>query len=278
MAVGDWIPSVRGTISSIFRFGLGSGSAQLKNNGGHLDARNADDTGYINVRGATPILPVDLTPKFYVDSISKPLIVSRQADTSAGLPANTGVEGYVVVTTPGTGAVIGDILYDDGSGSGSMSILGAVEGRVLAITDALSGGAVTFDPDSIYIWDADGSAWVKIGDIGSVTGADRSILYSVGTATLDSASSIPANATVLRCRVQITTAYPAGATISVGKAGGTVDLLQTTAQVDAQSTGIYEIAQITSWGAGAAAVRATVGGAPGSGASKILVEYAVPNA
>ena len=264
-----------GTMSEFFQIGGPSGPL-VKNNAGVLQTRNSDDTDFSRLQVATPTADQDAVTKLYADTLEKPLIIARQADTSASLPANTAVRGFVVVTTPGSGAAIGDLLYDDGSSVGTMSILTAVEGRTIAVTDALSGGTIEFDPDSIYIWDDDGTQWIKIGDIGSITGADRVVRFALGTATIDSSSDIPANARITRCWVDISIAYNAGATIEIGLAGGATDLLQSTTDNVAQFQHVYVKEQDTSWGVSAAAVRATITATSGSGVATVF--YSVPNA
>jgi len=249
---------------------------RLKNNGGVFQSRNSDDTDFSRFQVATPTADDDAVTKLYADTLEKPLIVKRQANTSASLPANTAVRGFVVVSTPGTGAAIGDLLYDDGSAAGTMSILAAVEGRTIAVTDALTGGSVEFDPDSIYIWDDDGTQWLKVGDVGAVTGATRVIRFAIGTATVDSSSLLPASARVTQAWVDVTTPYNAGATISVGIAGGTVDLVQTTSDNAPQFDNTYVKDQDTSWGGSAAAARATISATSGAGAVSLF--YSVPNA
>ena len=73
-----------------------------------------------------------------------PLPVSRQANCSVAIPNNTAVEGWVVPTTFGSGVVNGDLLYDDGTSTGTMEISARVEGRAITVTDALTGGTITF--------------------------------------------------------------------------------------------------------------------------------------
>jgi len=264
-----------GTMSSFMQIGGPSGP-RLKNNAGVIQSRNSDDTDFVRLQVATPSADEDAVTKLYADTLEKPLIIGRQANTSASIPSNTASRGFVVVTTAGTGAVLGDILYDDGSSTGTMSILSAIEGRTIAVTDALTGGTIEFDPDSIYIWDDDGTQWIKIGDIGSVTGANRIIRFSLSTATVDSTTAIPANARITQTWVDITTAYNAGATIQVGRAGGTVDLLQTTTDNVAQFENTYVKDQDTAWGGSAAAIRVTISATSGVGVASVF--YSVPNA
>jgi hypothetical protein len=66
---------LRGTIETIFQIGLGG--PQLKDNAGNIDARDPADAAYVNVRGLDPLIPQDLTTKFYVDSIATPANTQR---------------------------------------------------------------------------------------------------------------------------------------------------------------------------------------------------------
>lgn len=106
-------------------------------------------------------------------------------------------------------------------------------------------------------------------------GSSEVVQFGVATAaTTDSGTSLTANTTPLWAEVQITTAYSAGATIKVGKAGGTDDLLMLTTDINPFVTGIYRVDMMgVSWGAGAAAVRVTIAGAPAVGALTCQVGY-----
>jgi len=264
--------NLRGTLESFFNIGGPTGPA-LKDNAGVMQVRNFDDTAFARLQVAVPVADNDAVTKKYADTLEKPLIVAAQVDTSASVPSNTAVRRLLVVTTAGSGAAIGDLLFDDGSSGGTMEILAAVNGRTIAVLTALTGGTITFEADSINIWDADGSSggvqWVKIGDIGSVTGAIRHIRLAIGTAaTLDSATAIPANARILQCDVQVTTSYNGGASIQVGVAGGTVDLIQATGDNKPSAGGTpntYSKEQDTDWGAATAAVRVTISASSGVG-------------
>lgn len=280
LSTADVFRYVIGTLRDFFHVGGPTGPG-LKNNAGVMQVRNSDDSAFARLQVGTPTTDQDAVTKLYADTLEKPLIVKRQADCSASIPANTATRGFVVVTTAGSGAVIGDVLYDDGSAAGTMTILTAVEGRCIAITDALTGGTITFETDSLYVWDADGGSWLKIGDVGSVTGAVRVIRFAVGTATADSASQIPANARIVEARLVVGTVYNAGTTIRIGPVGGTAGLVldSTTAPAEAnpQKLGTYIKEQDVAWLGSAAAVRATVAGAS-SGASTAIVFYTSPNA
>lgn len=168
---------LRGTIEQIFQIGLGG--PQIKNNAGALDVRNADDTNYAIVRGATPVGDNDLVTKAY----------------------------------------LGEQL---------------------------------------------------------VTGSVRSVRIELTTdAAQTSTKEIPLNAVVLRSRVNITTAYTAGTTITVGNSTSPT-LLQTTTDNLATAVGVYEVPQETLWTLTAPVV-VTLAGTPTTGQGFVVVEYTLPD-
>jgi len=271
------LKNLAGVMGSFFHIGLGATQVRLKNNAGVIEARDKDDAAYVILRALSPVGDNDLVTKYYADSLEKPLIVKRQADCSAALPSNTATRGWVVVSTAGTGAAIGDVLYDDGTSSGDMAIVAAIECRTIAVSDALSGGTVSFDTDSIYTWDEDGSTWVKIGDIGSVTGPVRVVRYALdNSASQDSTFTIPANARILDCQLEITTAYSAGATISIGYEGA-LTAIQATTDNSPQDEATYSKEQDTAWDISAKVVRTTDSGSPAAGVGVVVVKFTNPN-
>ena len=265
---------VRGTIESAFQLGLGG--PQLKNNGGVVEHRNSADNAFAVSRGADPVGLSDFTTKQYVDTIATRTIVVAQADGNAAIPANTGVERFLVVSTTGPNANIGDLLFDNGTAVGNMTKLVAAA-RGIITTVALSGGTVTFSADSQYFWDTVAVAWVNIGG-SAISGSRRVIQYAVtNAATQDSTAKIPANAVVRSAMLDVVTPFSGGATVSIGQAGS-LTLLQLTTDNLATVAGQYEVPQRTPWGASALVVRTTVAGAPAAGAGFVTVEYTVPDA
>jgi hypothetical protein len=251
----------------------------FKNDGGNAQVRNAADSGFVPVKAGNPTDPQHLATRNYVDSISKPLIVVGQHDGGVAIPANTGAIRYLVVTTTGGNATIGEVLYDDGSSVGTMTVLAAENGRTISTTTTLAGGTISFTADSIYQWDADGSSgaantWVKIGDVGNVSGAVRTISYTIdNSAQQDSTAVLPAGALVLEARLTVTTAYSGGATIEIGTTGD-ADAFQATTDNNPQAGGVpnrYTKYQETV--ATASVVRTTIAGAPAAGAGRVTILY-----
>lgn len=267
---------IRGTVETIFQIGLGG--PQIKNNSGVVEARNAADSAYAIVRGATPVGNNDLATKTYVDTLASRTIVDAQFDGNNALPANSGTRHFYVVTTTGANASIGQLIFDDGTSTGTATVLAAVDGRLIITTQAFTGGTVSLNAESLYTWDAGTTAWINAGG-SSMSGAIRVVRYGVTNANgaQDSASSIPANAIVLRAELNVTTPYSPGATISIGQ-NGSPTLLEATTDNLPQTAGIYQVPQETSWGGSALPVRATIAGAPAAGAGFVTVEYSVPDA
>jgi hypothetical protein len=265
---------LRGTIETAWQLGLGG--PNLKNNAGAIEGRNAGDSAFAVVRGGAPVGDNDLTTKLYVDTIASPTIVTAQANGGSALPANTGVEHFIVVSTSGVNANIGQLLWDDGSGVGTVQVLAAAA-RMIVTTVALSGGTVTFKADTPYVWDVAGSTWVNAGPSG-ISGAVREIRFAItNAASQSSAATIPANAIIVEAELDITTPYSGGATITVGQTG-TPALLQATTDNLATAAGDYGVPLDLAWGAAALAVLITVAGAPAAGAGFAIVRYCLPDA
>ena len=263
---------IAGTIESVFQLGLGG--PKIKNASGAVEARNSADNAYVVVRGADPVGNNDLTTRKWVETIATPTIVTALADCSVALPASSGIEHFIVVSVTGSGAVVGDLLYDDAS---TVTIISAAA-RMIVTTVALVGGSINMAADSPYIWDTNGSTWVAAGPSG-VSGAIREIRFNVALATpTDSATSIPANAVVTETTLDVGTGYTGGTTISIGKAGGSATLLQATTDNLATVVGTYQSMQNVDWGAGSAAVRVTIVGGPAVGVAKCIVKYTMHDA
>lgn len=265
--------NLRGIIGSILSFGKGAGS-QIKDNSGVLEFRNSDDSAYVIIRALAPLDSNDVVTRAYADTISGMFLIARQGDCSVALPNNTATKDFVVVTTAGNGAVIGDLLFDDGSSAGTMEIISAKGGRSIVTTVALAGGTATFDADAGYTWDDGTSAWRKIFDVGHVGGAVREIRFAIdNSAQQDSTYEIPANVRAVHCSVEITTPYSAGATISVGSTS-TATLLQATTDNDPQTADTYVKDQDTAWEVAASVVRVTVAGLPAAGVGVVVIRWA----
>ena len=263
---------IKGTVETAFQIGLAG--PQIKNNASALEARNAADSAFVVMRGATPVGDNDLANKQYVDTTVATVSVTAQFNGNNALPTNTGTEHFYVVTTSGSTANIGTLIWDDGSGGGNCIILAATS-RLIAVGAALTGGTISLSANSVYYWT--GSAWSNVAGT-PVTGALQVVKLPItNAASQSSTTQIPANATVRCCALDITTPYSAGATITVGQTGTPALLMGATDSL-ATVAGLYQNEGDISWGASALAVLVTVAGTPAAGAGFVLVHYTQPNA
>lgn len=264
---------LNGIIGSFLQIGGPSGPA-IKSNSTALEARNAADNAYAVFRVATPVGDNDATTRAYVDEMAYSKPVTEQISGAASAPSNTSTAHWIVVTTSGGNASIGDLYYDDGTATGTAAKIVAKAGNSIVTTAAFSGGTISLDAQQQYVWT--GTAWLNIA--ANVSGAQYVIDMPIGTgASQSSTKAIPANAVITRCDVQITTPYSGGTTITVGRTGS-ASLLQVTTDNVATVAGDYDAPQRTGWGASELAVLVTVAGSPGAGAGRVLVTYSVPNA
>jgi len=260
-----------GTMASFFQIG-GPGGPGLNDNAGAIEAKNSSNSAFAILRAATPVGDNDAAVKSYVDTQPKPLIASVQFNGGSALPANSATEKFYVVTTSGANASIGQLLWDDGSGVGTVTVLGAGAGWCIVTPNALSGGTISFAANTIYTWS--GSAWVSTAS--SITGAVQMIRIPIGTATVNSATVMPVGAVVIDAGLDITAPYTVGATIALGTPA-VVSQFQTTSDNDPQAVNLYTKEQDTVVNSSPATLQATITGAS-AGAGFAYVTYsASPN-
>lgn len=268
---------IQGVVGSFFQLGGPSAPGVKGVAGGTpaIEARNSADNAYVPVRGATPVGDNDLATRAYVDGMAYSKPVTAQISGAAAVPSNTATAHWIVVTTSGGNASIGDLYYDDGTNTGTCDKVVAKAGNSIVTTVAFSGGTISLLANQEYVWDGGSSSWINIA--ANVSGVTYAIEFAIGTgAAQTSTTSIPANATVLRCELTVATPFSAGTTISIGRTAATTLLMATTDNV-ATVAGEYDAPQRTAWGVSALPVLATVAGSPSVGAGTCTVVYTIPN-
>jgi hypothetical protein len=262
-----------GTMSQFFQIGGPGGAGWADVGATAIEAKDPTNTTDVNVRGAAPVVPKDLTTKQYVDTNFTPIIVSAQFNGGTALPANSAAEHFYVVTTTGATASIGDLVWDNGTGVGTATVIPAPSGGEIVPNANFSGGTISFTAFQNYIWN--GTAWVNPAT--ATPGAVQVIQFGVATAaTTDSVTSIPVGATILRATLNVTTAYSPGATIQIGST--TIpNLMMSATDNDPQVVATYDAPQVTNNNA-TSVVQVTIAGAPVAGTATVTVQYvATPN-
>ncbi len=92
-----------------------------------------------------------------VFSLTYPVV--GQFNGGSPLPANTTTKRYLAVTTSGGNANIGDLIYDNGKGTGTAVVVAASTNRTITIATAadISGGTQSFTKGHKYTWS--GGVW-----------------------------------------------------------------------------------------------------------------------
>lgn len=249
--------------------------AQFKEDGaGVLQSRNADNTAFARFQAGRPVTEDDASIKIWSESLTP--IIAAQVDTSVSLPTNTAASRWLVVTTAGSGAVIGDLLRDDGGSSGDMEIFGRANGREIFTSAAFSGGTQTFLGTTQYRWNQDTLAWLAVGDVGNLSGVERVVRFAVGTAaTTTSSFTPPVGAIFTRSKIDVTTPYDSGTDLILGT-NTTNDLLLvgTEAKMNKALTYVFEHDEVNPATEG---IRAEVTNTPAAGACIVTVWFSEVN-
>lgn len=90
-----------------------------------------------------------------------PVPVAQQFNGNDPLPNNSDTKQWYVVTTSGGTATIGALLFDDGSGSGPVTIIPASINNMIVPNIDFIGGTIALDAKKRYLWT--GVAWVGDG-------------------------------------------------------------------------------------------------------------------
>ena len=264
--------NILGSLGNFFQIGGPTGPG-INNSSGILQARNAANSAFARFQVANPVSDMDAVNLLTLQEIgASPIYCSVQLSGSSSIPSNTTTQQWYVVTTTGVNASIGQIVYDDGSNAGTASLYSAQTGGQIFTPSALTGGTISFAAGQGSYWN--GSSWATISP--NVQGADFTISLTCTTTGITSTATVPANAIVDEIEVVVGTGYAAGGTLEIG-ISGTLALFLATTSIPITSAGSYVWKDInTSVGASPAALIATIGGSPASGALVAYVRYRTP--
>lgn len=219
---------------------LGKGGAKLKNSSGAVEARDTTDMSYAVVRGADPVgLDDFVTLRAFRTQGGSPVT----GQINGGAPPAAGTPGrFYVCTTTGGGYTVKYLYFDNGI---SWIEFIPAAGKVINVTVDLTGGALEFDGDHAYMWDAEGATWVDIGP--SMAPTSKNVLQrTVDIAYTDSGvinvgAEVSANGRVSGIWINVTQTFNGTTpTLTVGD-GGDADRFVTTDEVNLKATGVYKL-------------------------------------
>ena len=252
----------------------------LINKGGDLKVGNPAGTAFAQVYAQVKTSDSDVLVTQAM--LLKRFLIESSFDSSS-IPVNSNSPKFLLCHTGGTGGYAdGDLAYDNGVNDASPVIrLPVASGYLITIgASATTGGVIpALSATSAYIWD--GAAYVQLAS-GNIAGMVKSIKveFLFSSSTVNSTATIPANSTILRSSVRVTSAFDdVTSTVTVGHSS-TPTLLQATTDNLLTATGNYVVENTSTgagWGGAALAVRAVVTpGISAFGAGYVVVEYSTP--
>lgn len=265
-----------GIFGSTFQIG-GTAGAKLKNSSAVLEARNAADNDYAKLRA----LRIQTSPGIndipvVVDTMAKVIQFSFDGASAPAAGTNTGKFGFCHTT--GGSYTAADVVYDTGA---VLLVMARETCKIIVTTDAVS-GTVSLNADGIYGWE--GSAYVLKGDGAATdTGFVKCIKLDItkDSTNVDSTTSIPDGASVIRTSVRVDTVFNGTApTVAVTVQGSSPVSLMTTGENNLKAANQYDNEDIIDIGAtGTGVVRAAVtSDTSTTGVGKVFVFYTTPNA
>lgn len=274
-----------GIIGSTFQIGGTSGSI-LKNNSGAVEAKNAADNAFVPVNAGTPTAWGN-NAVVTATMLQQAFIVGSEFD-GATPPTNSGTVQYRLCTTASAPYAAGDLAFDNGTNTGTVMRIAATPGMIISVTASLNTGTLVIGPGA-YAWN--GSAYNPL--LAGYSGINKTVEIDIGTvdfnpvggsSTKSSSTLIPANARILRSRVQVLNggAFDNAATVSVGYTGA-VSLVQATTDNNLLAVNTYVVEGTSGnldWSGTDIEVLLTLNcttSAPTAGAARVTIEYVTPD-
>jgi hypothetical protein len=273
-----------GIIGSTFQIGGTSGSI-LKNNSGAVEAKNAADNAFVPVNAGTPTAWGN-NAVVTATMLQQAFIVGAEFDGGSP-PTNSGTVQYRLCTTASAPYVAGDLAFDNGTSTGTVMRIAATPGMIISVTASLSGGVLVIGPGA-YAWN--GSSYDPL--LTGYGGINKTVEIDIGIgdfgagapSTKSSSTLIPANARILRSRVQVQNggAFDNAATVSVGYTGA-VSRVQATTDNNLLAVNTYVVegtSDNADWNTSDIAVLLTLNctpSAPTVGAARVTIEYVTPD-
>lgn len=216
---------------------FGIDGPKLVKSGNTIETRTNDGTALVELKSATPTTDDSVVTKGYLERTVN-VVVTGQIDGGAP-PAVVNGAIYICTTTGGT--YTQEYLYRGESGVWVEIVPFA--GMKIAVTVPLTGGAIEYLGDHVYLWDADASDWLEIGpyvsNTAKVVKSERADLAFNTASPLNIGSPVPANGRPFRVIVNVTQAFNAtGPALSIGDSINTSRLM-TTGEVNLKKVGIY---------------------------------------
>lgn len=251
---------------------IGKRGPRIRDNSDVIEHRNQADDAFVIVRGDHPVGDNDLVTKKYLETRAN-VIVTGQID--GGSPPAAGTPGRIFICTTAGGSYTLKYLYRD-TGSAWEEIV-PIEGMVISVTDALTGGTDEYEADHLYLWDADGATWVDLGPSPAVTGVVKTarLTFDYTDTGANLIVTVPSGAIATRVMLNVTQAWDVNQPyVEVGDATDADRLMEEKGN-DLAKVELYIADCFYLYGA-STAINITLtnnGGTPTQGQATVIVQY-----
>ena len=250
----------------------GKGGPRVKANSGAIEIKNAADNAFAVLRAAAPVGLDDVVNRRYLETRAN-VIATGQINGSSP-PAVVAGSVYICTTT-GTTFTAGRLYFGENA---TWNEIIPQEGLVISVTDALTGGTLTFGADHRYIWDLDNTIWVDLGPApaeAKLVKAVRQTLTFGSSGTVNIGSALPTSAVVSKVLVSIGTAFNGTApTVSFGVSGAVAEL-GAVGETDLKTVGVYVIDCYRLYSANEQIIMTYVADSSTVGAASVEVHYSL---
>jgi hypothetical protein len=267
---------ILGTIEGVFKLGNSATAHGITDDVDGVKMVANDGTTIANALVARAADPDHAAA--YLDVKERILDIEFSFDGGSPPAGGDNIGKYGFCKTSGGLFTAGSVYLDSGTDLVAVTVY---QGSMLASRSAVTGGTVNLVVNGIYVAHTAAApyTWTLKGDgASSDTGTVKCIsLPLVYTDTVkNSTTEIPANAKVLRCMVNVTTAFGGTPTLAgtVYNTSGSTTLSATTDSAMA-TIAQYDVLDVAT-PAYTGPVRLTLSGATTSGAANVLVEYVTP--
>jgi hypothetical protein len=252
---------------------LGKAGPKIKNSSGVIEHRNNADDAYAIARGAHPVGDNDFVTKFYMETKAN-VYASGQID--GGSPPAAGTPGRIFICTTAGGAYTLKYLYRDDGSDWDEEIV-PVEGMIISITDALTGGTDEYLADHLYLWNEDASSWVDIGPGAAASEVVKSspLQFDYTDSGANLIKNVPSGSRIIEVMVNVTQVFDGTTpTAEVGDVSDS-DRFMITDEIDLETVGLYTAKNLYLYGASTDVnLTLTVSGAS-QGQATVLLTYAL---
>lgn len=272
---------IAGIVGDFFLLGIGSTAHGIKD---HADGVQVTDNAGSASANAVVARPQganqDIHASTYLDTKERVIDIEFSFNGGAAPAPGTNTGKYGICHTSGGGYSAGTIYLDDGAALTAIPMYK----MMMSSPRASFTGTVSMDADALYMAESGAAPWTwtkkaSDADLGDTLSIKVPFTFASMGGNVNSTTSIPDGATVIRSSVVVTTPFSGGAnpTATVLSHGTLDTTLQATTDNNLKAAHQYDVVDdILIAATHGGPVRVTLGGTATAGVGYALVEYTTP--